>query len=47
MILTREHCIVDKTYKVVCRNKELFLEGRQLKNVLFVASDAKDACLTH
>jgi len=31
----------------VCRNKDLLLEGRSLKNILFVVNDLKDMTLIH
>lgn len=33
--------------KVICRNKDIFLEGRSLKNILFISNDLKDGCLIH
>lgn len=33
--------------RVVCRNKDLLLEGRQLKNILFVTNDIRDMTLIH
>ena len=47
MILTREHCIVDKQVKLICRNKEILTDGRSLKNILFITNDIKDGCLVH
>jgi len=46
-VLTKEHCIVDKPMRVICRNKDLFLEGRSLKNILFLANDIRDMTLVH
>lgn len=45
IILTREHCINDKSVKVAIRNKDLLLEGRSIKNLLFIGTDLKDAML--
>lgn len=47
IILAREHCIIDKQMKVACRNKEIFLEGRSIKNILFIGTDLKDSMLVH
>lgn len=47
IILTREHCVIDKSIKVICRNKDLFLEGRSIKNLLFISNDLKDSLLVH
>lgn len=47
IILTKEHCIINKAYRVICRNKELLLDGRSLKNILFIANEVKDTCLVH
>ena len=45
-VLTREHCEIEKNYKVVCRNKELLMSGgRSAKSILFISSDANDFCL--
>jgi hypothetical protein len=33
--------------RAVCRNKEVFLEGRSIKNVLFIANDIRDVLLVH
>lgn len=47
IILTKEHCIKDKQLRLICRNKDIFLEGRQLKNILFIANDLRDMTLIH
>jgi hypothetical protein len=43
--LTREHCIVDKQVKVAIRNKDLLLEGRNIKNIIFIGTDLRDSML--
>ena len=31
----------------MCRNKEIFLDGRSLSNIIFIAANTKDICLIH
>lgn len=45
--MTREHCIVDSKKGYVCRNKDLFLEGRSIKNMVFITTNIKDTLLVH
>lgn len=33
--------------RVICRNKELLLDGRSLKNILFITNDIRDMTLVH
>lgn len=33
--------------RLICRNKDLFLDGRSLKNILFIANDLRDVSLVH
>eukprot|EP00347_Sterkiella_histriomuscorum_P018386 403345697 len=46
-VLTKEQCIVDKPMRVICRNKDLLLEGRSIKNMLFITNDIRDMTLVH
>lgn len=46
-ILTREQCVMDKQIKFAYRNREIFLENRSLKNVVFISSDLKDSLMVH
>ena len=45
IILTREHCILDKQVRGAIRNKDLLLEGRSLKNLVFLVTDPRDSML--
>lgn len=33
--------------RLICRNKDIFLDGRSLKNILFVSNDLRDMTLVH
>lgn len=45
IILTRDHCILDKQVKIAIRNKELLLEGRNTKHLIFLVNDLRDSLL--
>ena len=47
VILNKEHCLMDKHMRVVCRKKEIFLDGRNAKNILFISNDFKDMQMVH
>ena len=47
IILTREHCVIDRQVRVAWRNKDIFLDGRSMKNVLFLSNEVQDACNVH
>jgi len=46
-VLTKDHCLQDKNFKLTCRCLDIFLQGREQKDILFIANEPKDLCLVH
>ena len=44
-VLTKQNCYIESEIKFACRNKELLMEGRSTKQLIFISNNCNDFCL--